>query len=542
MRKTTGIVAIAAAAVLAITGCTPGGGGGDEGDQTLYVLTTDTSLGFDPATNVNFPTTWLGLVGRRLTTWEIGADGSAQVVPDLATDTGTPSEDGSVWTFTLKDDIFFETGDPITSADIKWGVERTYAPDLAGGLSYHSALLVGGSEYTGPFEGDELASIETPDDKTIVFHLTQPFGDWPWLVSMSPFTPVPDGEGTDLAAYDAQPVASGPYKIVKNEAGTETVLERNEFWDAATDEVRSADPDTIVFQQSQNPSTIAQSLIADVGDAKNSMNAYPLGGAELALVAADPAAQDRLITSDGGLLYYAALNNDSPVLSDPKVREAVQYAVDRTAIVLAQGGEEAAAPATTVITPGVPGYEKFDLFPENVDKAKDLLTEAGHPDGVDLTLWVANEDTAAAEALQQGLARADINVDIVPLDISAMYGDAMGGNPDYDMMLSYWVPDYPSANSSVSLFFESKYIDGGYNLSRYDNPEIDAAIEDAIATTDADEAAAKWTEIDKTVMGDATFLPLYLTRNSFIAGSNISDFSVGGFPPFQNYLKVSLGE
>ena len=541
MRKSIGIVALATAATLVFTGCTSGGGNGDE-SSTLYVLTTDTEMGFDPATNVNFPTTWLGLIGRRLTTWSTES-GTVEVVPDLATDTGTPSEDGMTWTYTLKDDIFFENGDPITSADIKYGVERTYSPELAGGLTYHSALLVGGAEYLGPFDGTELDSIETPDDTTIIFHLTQPFGDWPWLTAMNAFVPVPVGEGTDVETYDEQPVASGPYKIETNEAGNETVLVRNEYWDPATDDARTADPDRIVFRQGQNPSTVAQSLISDTGDAKTSLNAYSMSAAELALVHADPAAEERLVTSDGGLLYYTALNNDSEELSNPLVREAVHYATDRDAIVLALGGEEAAAPATTIIPPGVPGYEEAELYPRDVDKAKELLAEAGYADGVTLDLWVANEDTAAAEALQQGLAEAGITVNITPLDIGVMYGDAMTpGAPAYDMLLSYWIPDYPSANSAISRLFDSVYIDGGYNLSRTNDPELDAAIADAIATTDLDEATAKWTAIDEQIMGLGSMLPLYYTRNSFLRGSGIDAFEVPAFPSYANFSTISLSE
>lgn len=539
MRRSIGIVAAATAAALLFTGCS--GGGGDDEEKTLYVLTSDTTLGFDPATNVNFPTTWEGLIGRRLTTWSTES-GSVEVVPDLATDTGTPNEDGTVWTYTLKDDIFFENGDPITSADIKWGVERTFAPELAGGLTYHQGLLVGGADYTGPFDGASLDSIETPDDKTIVFHLTSSFGDWPWIVAMNAFIPVPEGEGTDAAAYDVQPVASGPYRIESNDAGSETVLVRNEYWKQETDDARTAEPDRIVFQQSQNPSTVAQSLISDTGDAKTSVNAYQLGAAELALVNADPSAGERLVTSDGGLMYYAALNNDSPELSNPLVRQAVQYATDRDAIVLALGGEEAASPATTLIPPGVPGYEESDLYPHDVDKAKELLAEAGYPDGVTLDLWVANEDTAAAEAFQQGLAQAGITVNITPLDIGVMYGDAMGGNTDYDMFLSYWTPDYPSAYSSISLLFQSIYIDGGYNLSRTNDPDLDAAIADAVSTTDLDAATAKWTAIDRQIMDLASEVPLYLTRNSFIAGSGVGAFEVPAYPSYPNYLTLTLSE
>jgi peptide/nickel transport system substrate-binding protein len=540
MNRFARLGAAALAATVLITGCTAGGGGDDE-ESTLYILTSDTEVGFDPANSVDFPTTWLGLVGRRLTTWSTES-GTVEVVPDLATDLGTPSEDGTVWTYTLKDDIFFENGDPITSADIKWGVERTFAPELAGGLTYHVGLLEGGSEYAGPFDGATLDAIETPDDKTIVFHLTTAYGDWPWLVAMNAFIPVPEGEGTDIETFGEQIVASGPYKVESNEDGNETVLVRNEFWDQATDEARTAEPDRIVFRQSQNPQTIAQSLISDTGDARTSVNAYPLGGAELALVHADPAAEERLVTSDGGFMYYTALNMDSPELSDPLVRQAVHYAVDRDAIVLALGGEEAAAPHTNVITPGIPGYEANDLYPRDVDKAIELLAEAGHADGVTLDLWVANEDTAAAEAMQQGLAEANITVNIVPMDIGVMYGDAMGGNPGYDLFLSYWIPDYPSANSNISLLFESMYIDGGYNLSRTNDASLDEAIVDAIATTDLDEATAKWTGIDEQIMELGSMLPLYVTRSSFLRGSGVGAFEVPAYPSVQNYLTISLGE
>lgn len=540
VRRFLGAAGAITAAALVISGCSASGG--DDEEKTLVVLSTETALGFDPATNVNLPTTWLGLVGRRLTTWSIGDDGNVKVVPDLATDTGTPSEGGTVWTYTLKDDITFEDGTPITSADIKYGVERTFAPDLSGGLHYHNALLEGGADYTGPFDGGDLASIETPDDSTLVFHLTQPYGDFPWLAAMNPFIPVPQGEGVDIAAYDVKPVASGPYKIESNEDGNETVLVRNDEWVAATDDIRTAEPDRIVIRQSQNASTIAQSLISDTGEAKTSTNGYPLSAAELALVHADPTAEERLVTSEGGLFYYAALNNDSPELSDPRVRQAVQYAVDRASIITALGGDEAAVATTTVIPPGVPGHKKFDLYPEDVDTAKELLAEAGHPDGITLDLWVANGDTAAAEALQQGLARAGITANINPLDQGVMYGDAMGGNSDYDLFLSWWIGDYPSAAATVSLMFESKYIDGGYNLSRTADSALDAAITDVIATTDADEAADKWTAIDETIMGSASILPLYLTRNSFLRGSEVAPFTIPAYPAFQNYLTISLSE
>ncbi len=541
MKRTIGAVAIATAAALLITGCAAPAAEEEPAEQTLYVLTADTAVELDPATNLGFPSTWLGLVARRLTTWSIGSDGTLEVVPDLATDTGTPNDDGTVWTYTLKDGIAFEDGTPITSADIKFGVERTFAPELAGGLTYHNGLLEGGDEYTGPYEDGSLDSIETPDDKTIVFHLNAPYGDWPWLTAMNAFVPVPDSAPAD-GTYAAAPVASGPYRVASNNDGSETVLVRNENWDAATDEVRTADADRIVIRQSQNPSTIAQTLISDIGEAKTSFNAYALGAAELALVHADPAAVERLVTSDGGPLNYLALNVDRPGLSDPLVRQAVQHAIDRDALVVALGGDELIAPATSMIPPGIPGHEDYDLYPRDVDKARDLLAQAGYADGITLELWVTNEDTAAAQALQQGLAEAGITVNITPLDAGVLYGDAMGGNPDYDLMISYWIGDFPSPASNLALLFDSAYIDGGFNLSRLNSPEVDAAMAAATRTTDPAEAVAQWSAVDRLVMTEASVAPLYMTRNSFLHGSGIDTFTVPAFPGYQDYLTITLGE
>lgn len=538
MKSLVRLGATALAVALVATGCA--GADASTEESTLTVYSADTAVAFDPATDLAFPSTWAGLVNRRLTTWSIGAD-SVEIVPDLATDTGTPNEDGTVWTYTLKDDIFFEDGTPITSAHIKFGVERTFAPELAGGLTYHTGLLVGGDTYTGPYDGGSLDSIETPDDKTIVFHLTSASGDWPWLTAMNAFVPVPEDAPND-GSYGRQPLASGPYRVESNVDGTETVLVRNPEWTPETDEVRTADPDRIVIKQSQNPSTVAQALISDTGEARTAINSFPLGAAELALVHADPAAEERLTISDGGILYYLALNVDSEELSDVRVRQAVQHAIDREAIVLALGGSDLATPATSMIPPGIAGYEDYDLYPRDVETARELLAEAGHPDGITLDLWVMTDDTAFGEAVQQGLAEAGITVNIMALDGGVMYGDAMGGNPAYDMFFTYWIPDYPAPASALALLFDSKYIDGGFNLSRLNSAELDASMAEALATTDLDDSVALWSEIDRYIMEQASVVPAYLTRSAFLRGSGVDAFDLPAYPAFHDYLTITLSE
>jgi peptide/nickel transport system substrate-binding protein len=560
-KRLIGIVGAAVSTALAISGCTssdsgsgtnPGtstGGNAAETQQggTLTVLTDYTSYDMDPAISVQLSTEPEGLVTRRLTTLDFQPGQDAEIVPDLATDIGTPSDDGKTWTYTLKDGITFQDGTPITSADIKYGLERSFAPDLAGGLSYHKQLLEGAADYTGPYDGKELASIETPDDKTIIFHLNSPSGDWPAIASGNPFSPVPKAADTDPATYGQAPVASGPYQVESNKDGQETVLVRNKNWDPATDDVRTAGPDKIVIKQSQNVTTATQSIIADAGDAANSITENPLGAAELALVNANPDAKKRLITSDAGSLYYIAMNNDSGPLQDPRVRQALEYAIDRKSIIVSQGGAQAAAPATTMIIPGIPGRKDFDLYPAgdsgDVDKAKELLEQAGY-DGTPLVMWVANSDAwqAAAEAVQQGLERAGINVDIQPMDEGAMYGDIHGGSGKYDLLLTYWVPDFPSATAILPLMFNSQEIESGFNFAHYSNPDVDKLLNQAVGEVDPAKAEELWGDLDERIMQDAPVLPLYYLKYSYLGGSNVQNHFVAPYPPIQNYLRISVAK
>lgn len=551
--RRTAVAGITVATLLALTACNANSQPAAEPTAavekggTLHVLTSSPEINWDPATSQNLAITTLGLVERRLTSWKTNPDGTTEVVPDLATDTGTPSDDGATWTYTLKDDLRFEDGTPITSADVKYSVERSFAPELSGGLSYHKGLLEGADEYAGPFQGEGLDSIETPDAKTIVFHLDGAYGDWPWIVSMPAFGAVPEGEG-DVETYRAEPVATGPYRVAETVEGTSVTLERNPEWDQATDEARTAGPDSVVFELSQDETVVAQRLIADSGDDASAFGATFVPPAQLAQAQQGPA-QDRLVTSGPGALAYLAINTEAEGLDDVDVRTAISLAVDKNAYRVASGGEIAGDFATTLITPGIRGREEYsngvnDVDPEgDVEQARALLDDAGWS-GRELRLVVEDDapTLAKAQAIQQGLERAGLKVAIVPQaeDVwteTTTQGDGSG----YDLTLSSWQPDFPSANGNIQPLFHSSQVgDGGYNLGRYANPEADDLIDRATAETDADAAAALWVEADQLILGDAPVVPLIYTKNSFLHGSKVENFRIPDFPAYPNYLQVSL--
>lgn len=555
MKRLTALktAAIAAAAALALAGCTSTSGSssgssssGSSKGGTLTVLTSSSAVHLDPATSENLAITTLGLIVRRLTAWDIEPGKPAKVVPDLATNTGTPSDGGKTWTYHLKSGIKFQNGKEITAQDIKYGVERSFAPTLTGGLSYHKSLLIGGDTYKGPFTGQSLSSIDTPDASTIVFHLNTSYGDWPWLVSMPAFAPVPVGQGT-TAAYDSNPVSSGPYQVQSNQQGSQLTLVRNKYWSAKTDSVRTAGPDKIVYQESQDPSTVTQTLIADAGSAKTSFDASYLGAAELNQVRANPDAQSRLATSKAGPINYLAINTSKGSLKDLTVRKALEYAVDKQSFRLAAGGALAGTYASTLITPGISGRQQYDLYPApetgDVAKAKSLLKQAG-VSRLNLTLIAQNDPSSLAEAqaLQQGIERAGITVTLKPEDTDSFYTDATN-NDDYDLALFSWQPDFPSANANIQPLYASSQIgNGGYNVSHYSNPAVDALIQQATGTVNQQQAQKLWVQADKKIMADAPIVPLTYAKQSFLRGSSVQNFQIADFPAYPNYLKITLAK
>jgi peptide/nickel transport system substrate-binding protein len=291
---------------------------------------------------------------------------------------------------------------------------------------------------------------------------------------------------------------------------------------------------------------VAQRLIADSSADKNAFASSFVPPAQLVQIQQNASAKQRLVTSDAGALGYLAINTQRPLLKDLKVRQAIEYAVDKKAYQIASGGTTGGDLATTLITPGIPGRVDYNLYPADasgdVAKAKHLLSEAGHP-SLALSLLVQNDSQtlSTAQAIQQGLGRAGITVTLKSEDLDAWTADATGNKGDYDLVLSSWQPDFPSANGNIQPLFASSEIgNGGFNLSRYSQPEVDALVTQATGETDQAKAQALWAQADKRILSDAPVVPLIYTKNSFLHGSNVQNFFVAAFPAYPNYLKVSL--
>ncbi|WP_028801997.1 ABC transporter substrate-binding protein [Streptomyces sp. 142MFCol3.1] len=524
---------------------------------TLTVLNANPQEDFDPARlytsgGGNVPS----LVFRTLTTRnrENGAAG-AQVVPDLATDTGRPSKNATVWTYTLKKGLKYEDGTPITSADIKYGIERSFAAELSGGAPYLRDWLIGGADYQGPYKDKKgLDSIETPDDLTIVFHLDKPEGEFPYLATQTQFTPVPKAKDTGTK-YEEHPVSSGPYKVVKNENdGERLVLERNTHWSASTDAERKAYPDKIDVRSGLDSSVINQRLSASQGaDAAAVTTDTNLGPAELAKVSGDKALAARVGTGHFGYTNYLAFNPKVKPFDNPKVRQAISYAVDRTSVINAAGGSSLAEPATTYLPDQKSfGYTPYDHFPAgrsgNPAKAEELLKKAGYKNGLTITLTHSNSkdfetSPEIATALQDALKKAGITVKLQGLEDNDYSDKIHSAKTEPGLFLAHWGADWPSGGPFLAPIFDGRQIveDGAnFNTGFLDDKSVNAEIDAINKLTDLDQAARRWGALDKKIGEQALTVPLFHPVYKRLYGKDVKNIVISDWTGVLDISQVAV--
>ncbi|WP_328780550.1 ABC transporter substrate-binding protein [Streptomyces canus] len=524
---------------------------------TLTVLNSNPQQDFDPARlytsgGGNVPS----LVFRTLTTRnrENGAAG-AEVVPDLATDTGRPNKDATVWTYALKAGLKYEDGTAITAADIKYGIERSFAPELSGGAPYLRDWLVGAADYQGPYKDKKgLAAIETPDARTIVFHLNKPEGEFPYLATQTQFTPVPKAKDTGTK-YEEHPVSSGPYKVVTNENdGEHLVLQRNTYWSTATDAERKAYPDRIDVKSGLDSSVINQRLSASQGaDTAAVTTDTNLGPAELAKVTSDKELASRVGTGHFGYTNYIAFNPTVKPFDNIKVRQAISYAIDRSSVVNAAGGSALAEAATTFLPNQKSfGYQPYDLFPAGATgdaaKARELLKQAGHPNGLTVTLTHDNAQNfktspEIATAVQDALKKAGITVKLQGLEDNNYSDTIHSVKTEPGFFLSAWGADWPSGGPFLAPIFDGRQIvkDGAnFNSGLLNDASVNDEIDSTNKLTDLDAAAQRWGALDKKIGEQALTVPLFHPVYKRLVGKDIKNVVISDWTGVLDISQVAV--
>jgi peptide/nickel transport system substrate-binding protein len=465
-----------------------------------------------------------------------------QLVPDLATSLGVPSDGGRTYTYHLRSNLHFEDGTRITSRDVKYAVLRTVAFDvLPNGPQYFSTLLNWPANYQGPYKNPNTntdQAISTPDDLTIVFHLVAPFGGFDYLASTPQTAPVPAAKD-DGATYRNHVVSSGPYKITGLRPGSGFSLVRNAAWDPASDPNRSALPDRFDVTIGLDQGTIDGDLLS---------GAYQLDAYGLGML---PSTRSEVLTGSGRAnadnpfttrLWYLSIDPQVAPLDNIECRKAIMYAADRVANQSAFGGPDVGQIATTMLPPTVAGHTDFDLFPAGSDnhgdlaKARAALAACGKPNGFTVGMAYRSErprEMAAASAMKQALARVGITLTLQGFSTSHYFRDN-AGNPPFmrsqgiGLATNGWAPDWNDGYGMLADIVDSRLISesgGSANIS-VRIPEVDQMIDQAKATTDATARNALWGEIDHRVMQEAVILPIVYDKAVLTRGRGLTNLII----------------
>ncbi|ANZ20588.1 ABC transporter solute-binding protein [Streptomyces noursei ATCC 11455] len=553
MNKRTSLVAVPLAAALALgaTGCSGGNAAGGEGrganpallnhaavvggapkrGGTLTVLSNQDFTHLDPARNwvMNDMDFGTRLLYRTLVTYQAapGAKGG-KLVPDLATDLGTSSNGAKTWTFHLKKGVRYEDGTPVTAQDIKYNVERSFSPDLPGGSDYAARYLADADGYKGPAEGKHLDSVRAPDDHTLVFELRRPFAEFPNATVMPTFAPVPEKRDTG-PRYDNRPFSSGPYEVKSYERAKRLVLVRNPYWDPKTDVVRKAYPDRLVVTIGLKPNQIDDRMIADQGADSSAVPWYALRPESAAKVLSNAEARRRLLAESMNCTDMVQMDTGRAPFDNVKVRQAVQYALDKDAILTASGGPAFNDLSTAYMPAALFGGRQPDTLriPATGDpaEARRLLKEAGEPDGFATEITVSSGDKGRAEAIQESLAKAGIKVTINTVDPSAFYATIGDTKNRTDLVYTGWCPDYASGSTFLPFVFDGRYIKekgntGNHSLFR-DEPTM-RRMDEIAAMTDARRADEAWQRLDGEILKQAPAVPVLVRRWPLVLGGNIA--------------------
>lgn len=554
------IAALASTAALVLAACGGGSGGGgsnkpgaggDTGKPVKGGTITMLSLNqeftdLDPqraytGEDIAFLNAYLT---RSLTSYKISRDAKeqSQLVPDMATDTGTPLNGGKDWEFTLRDGMKWQDGTPVTCEDLKYGVSRTYAVDvIVGGPTYASQYLDvptgkdGTSVYKGPYvtKGNNTAAYDKAvvcDGNKITFHLAKPIGDFNYTVTLG-MGAVQKSKDTG-EKYTKRIQSNGPYMIQEYTKGNQMVLVRNPNWDKSSDDYRPAYPDKIVVKFGLDQSVIDQRMIRDSGADQQTYMRESLLAADLPTVFNDPRYAERRVKNFSPYVIYRCINVEKvPIL---KQRQAIAVALDRKQLQTIAGGTYAGDIADGVIKPNLAlDYAPSGIWdgllgksiPDSGDPeyAKQLIKESGKPMPTITYSYSQNPDAdKGAAAIKASLEKAGIKTKLNPIEASAYYTTVFNKNRATELMNNGWGPDWPNASTVIPPLFTMK---GGWDVSRVDDKAFNARVDAALSETDRAKQSQLWKDLNKEAMKQAWVVPTLFENDQRLAGSKVHSAS-----------------
>jgi peptide/nickel transport system substrate-binding protein len=520
---------------------------------TLHVLRQGPVDAWDPQRlNAGADMAFAGRVFQRtLTAWAPATrrDTLPALVPDLTTDLGKSSAGGRLWSFTLRKDALWQDGRPVTCEDVKYGVSRTYATtQITGGLTYALDFLDlphradGSSTYAGPYAQTGQAGYDaavTCSGQTIRFKLAKPVLDFNEVVALSAFAPV--RADRDRGARSGPMVATdifsnGPYKLRGAwRVGKGATFVRNPYWRAASDPIRKARPDELVYQEGVPVETVVSRIMSSEGTDSLAVTSDSAPQVLQNDILSNSAIRARSTNPRGPFVDYLLPNFSRPTMALPKVRQALAIATNREAYVTALGGASAAEPTYAMINKSLPAYRDSNplAVPPRGDiaRARTLLHASGLTLPVKITVAYRKGSPAdnAMAALRQGWQDAGFEVTLVGIEKDYFTNIASVQNSRrYDVMWAVGSAVWPSGSSVIPSLFDSRLnlsaTSSGQDYGRFASASVGVKIDAAAKIPDATLREKAWADLDKVLAADVAAIALTNSKSVFVHGTAVTSY------------------
>jgi YVTN family beta-propeller protein len=447
---------------------------------------------------------------------KVGGPDGTTLVPDLASALPQVSADGLSYRFPLRAGIRYSNGDPVRPEDFRHGLERAFS------LSRDATALLraidGARECNAEPSACDLSGSVIVDEGAVTIHLARPDPDLPFKLTLPFAFPVPVGTAVEDQGMDPVP-ATGPY-MIESAGGDGFELVRNPAfreWSGA------AQPDGFV-------DAISWRFEEDLASAFDRLRAGELDwmshppepGDVAALRASHP---DQVVLSPLPSTHYIGLDLRTAPFNDVRVRQALNYAIDRDVVVDLLGAATSWRPTCQILPPNFPGYEPFcpyTLEPKSgvwsapdLDRARALIQEAGAI-GAKVTVWDSDDPAIDANIPPERIEVMRYVVEVlddlglrahlkIVHDVDEYAGAVFAGLPQ--AYLFGWAPDYPRASQFIDLLFRCDVV---FNVSGLCSESLDARIDEALRLEATDPGAANraWIAIEHRLVEDAVWVPL----------------------------------
>ncbi len=498
-------------------------GSGSEDSDTYKLLRfgeSNANVGYDAQTNTNSGAAAVeGFVVEGLYCW----DNSNTEIPVLAEDFPEISDDNLVYTFKLREGVYFSNGVELTSADVKYSFERMFRPETAATSTYMYDMIEGANEMLAG-EADELSGFEIVDDYTFRITLTEPFSCFTQNLGII-YACIYPAEACEEAGDDwgiTTLIGTGPYIFTSADSSKVVLMKNENYWGDQVDDFYNANFDevNVIFYDDDNTKMMAfengdiditQVATSEYLQYQGTETAelfheyYPLGTIFLSLNVSDE------------------FNGEVNPLGNAQVREAMSMAIDRDTMVESHLNG-LGIPATGNINLYELGYVERDPYPYDPEGARELLAEAGYPDGFTFTATIRSQDQSDMVVVQSDLAQIGIDMQLEVVEAGIWTSERNAGN--LQALWMGWFPLYADADNNIYSYFHSSNSAG--KSCYYNNPEFDALMDAARATTDNDERQRLYEEADEILSReDYASIPLYYPVYTYAAQEYVTGTAVG---------------